>query len=192
MRRRSIDPLTHLALPHARAATWHLINNGDVTTASDLLDGDKAPALLVAAMDDLLSSRALLQTDEERRAAFWSEVTGPSSAPVEWAHAYLHGTIPRPNSVDDSSSADAAAYPPADIAPTCAVLGGIVAQEVLNAAGGRERPKVANWMSWYGRTGQAMVMPLGGAKVMREPTAAVTAAAAAAAAVAVAAKEDAS
>lgn len=44
-----------------------------------------------------------------------------------------------------------------------------MAQEVLNAAGGRERPKVANWMSWYGRTGQATVVPLGGSGVMGEP-----------------------
>lgn len=50
---------------------------------------------------------------------------------------------------------------PADFAPTTAVLGGILAQETLNAVGGREAPKVANWMNWYGLKGQAPVLALG-------------------------------
>lgn len=42
------------------------------------------------------------------------------------------------------------------------MLGGVLAQEVLNSEGGREAPKVANWMNWYGLRGQASVFALGG------------------------------
>lgn len=68
----------------------------------------------------------------------------------EWAETFLANALP----VHSTQ--------PADFAPTTAVLGGILSQEILNSVGGREAPKVANWLAFYGLKGQAPVFSLGG------------------------------
>lgn len=48
----------------------------------------------------------------------------------------------------------------AEFAPTCAIVGGILGQDVLNAVGGKEEP-VRNLLVYEGQTGQARVWGLG-------------------------------
>ncbi|CAO1622211.1 unnamed protein product [Sympodiomycopsis kandeliae] len=67
----------------------------------------------------------------------------------EWIQEYLLNTIP------------AHTDQPADFAPTTAVLGGILSQEILNAIGNRGQPKVENWMLWDGLAGQGAVFRVG-------------------------------
>ena len=60
-----------------------------------------------------------------------------------------------------------------------------MAQEILNAVGGREVPKVANWLVVYGLKGQAPVFSLGGIEEARKAPVDVDAEAGKVAAVAV-------
>lgn len=53
-----------------------------------------------------------------------------------------------------------AALQSAEFAPTCAVVGGILGQDVLNAVGGKEEP-VRNLFVFEGGTGQGRVWSLG-------------------------------
>lgn len=48
----------------------------------------------------------------------------------------------------------------AEYAPSCAIVGGILGQDVLNAIGGKEEP-VRNFFVFEGATGQGRVWPLG-------------------------------
>ena len=61
----------------------------------------------------------------------------------------------------DSQGIDATTYfttvetslsQPGEFSPTCAILGGVLSQDVLNALGGREEPLV-NWFQLEGMTG---------------------------------------
>jgi ubiquitin-like 1-activating enzyme E1 A len=47
-----------------------------------------------------------------------------------------------------------------EYAPSCAIVGGILGQDVLNAIGGKEEP-VRNFFVFEGATGQGRVRPLG-------------------------------
>lgn len=50
---------------------------------------------------------------------------------------------------------------PGELSPTCAVLGGILAQDILNAVGGKEKP-IANWLVLDpSATGDATIVALG-------------------------------
>lgn len=47
-----------------------------------------------------------------------------------------------------------------EYAPSCAIVSGILGQDVLNAIGGKEEP-VRNFFVFEGATGQGRVRPLG-------------------------------
>lgn len=47
-----------------------------------------------------------------------------------------------------------------EYAPSCAIVGGILGQDALNAIGGKEEP-VRNFFVFEGETGQGRVWPLG-------------------------------
>ncbi len=50
-----------------------------------------------------------------------------------------------------------------DFAPTSAVIGGLLAQDVLNSLGGREEP-IANWLQLDGMEGHGNIIDLGAGK----------------------------
>lgn len=135
--------MTHNIIPCPRLPTaiWHLRDNGEASGPEDVL-----PSTLLSTVSDLLSARGL---DPD---SLWSSPSGSGGVldPQAWAESFLTNAIPL--------------HPaqPADFAATTAVLGGILAQEVLNAVGGREAPKVANWTVFYGLRGQAPIFALGG------------------------------
>ncbi|CAO1628959.1 unnamed protein product [Jaminaea pallidilutea] len=124
----------------ANLALWQLIQDKTVLEPKAL---QSEPQLLVDAMEEQLRTREL-PVD-----LFWQSVEGLST-PLEWASTYIRTHIPLTSTSQ-----------PADFAPTTAVLGGVLSQEILNSVGGREAPKVANWMHWYGLKGQAPVFSLG-------------------------------
>ena len=47
-----------------------------------------------------------------------------------------------------------------EYAPSCAIVGGILGQDALNAIGGKEEP-VRNFFVFEGETGQGHVWPMG-------------------------------
>ncbi|UZJ57307.1 hypothetical protein CBS101457_006627 [Exobasidium rhododendri] len=49
---------------------------------------------------------------------------------------------------------------PGEFSPTCAILGGVLSQDILNALGGREEPLV-NWFQLEGPTGSGPIHALG-------------------------------
>lgn len=154
----------------ANLALWQLVQDETVLEPKAL---QSEPRLLVDAMEEQLRTREL-PVD-----LFWQSVEGLST-PLAWARyvrrfarcdplklmVFLltdhqlasfasHSTYIRTHIPLTSTSQ------PADFAPTTAVLGGVLSQEILNSVGGREAPKVANWMHWYGMKGQAPVFSLG-------------------------------
>ncbi|CAO1625424.1 unnamed protein product [Parajaminaea phylloscopi] len=138
----------------ATLAVWDLAYSGTMSDPSSLQDDDGS----------LLSDRIVQLIQDyggpSDVTAVWRslEIQGD---PKDWAKNHLRTTLPAASSTQ-----------PADFAPTTAVLGGILAQEVLNAVGGREAPKVANWMNWYGLRGQAPVFALGGLQSVKAAAAA--------------------
>lgn len=118
-------------------ALWEILSDPEeqVQGPEDIL-----PSLLLSKVDELLKARGL---DGK---TLW-DACGVDEQ--EWAETFLLNSLPTHPSQ------------PADFAPTTAVLGGILSQEILNSVGGREQPKVDNWMVWYGLKGQAPVFRSG-------------------------------
>lgn len=105
---------------------------------------DVTPVLLLETINSLLETRGFNAATQ-----LYPHLSPSAEA---WASSFLLHALP--------------VHPtqPADFAPTTAVLGGILSQEVLNAVGGRETPKVANWLCWQGLRGAAPVFRIGGVK----------------------------